>query len=172
MSAPGSKAELIELIERERERWMRLLAAVDERHMLEPGATGEWSFRDVVAHLNGWRERTVARLEAARDDRPPAPPPWPAGLDENHEPDVDSINAWMEQTGRGTPLREVLGTYTRSFDELRAAVEATPEAALLDPSRYAWMHGEPVAALLGYSFDHFHEHEELLGPWLAGAAPS
>lgn len=169
MSAATDKSAVLDQIERERERWERLLAGVDQERMLQLGATGDWTFRDVVSHLNGWRRRTLDRLEAARDSREPAPPPWPAGLDEYHEADIDLINAWLEQTGRATSPREVIDEYSRSFERLRATVEAIPEPHLFDPGRYPWMRGEPVAAALTHSYEHLHEHEELLAPWLSQA---
>ena len=51
-----------------------------------------------VAHLTGWRRRTVNRLRAEGRAEPEPPPPWPAYLqtdDEiNHEHDPD-MRAWL-----------------------------------------------------------------------------
>lgn len=68
-----SKAALLELIERG--LWDDMVAEIGENRMLQPGATGDWNFKDVVAHLNGWRIGTLARLAAARDHSDPAAPP-------------------------------------------------------------------------------------------------
>ena len=57
MTETPSKRALLEQIERERAFWEGLVAEVGEARMLQPGATGEWTFKDVVAHLNGWRVR-------------------------------------------------------------------------------------------------------------------
>ena len=66
MTEPRSKAALLELIERERGRWDDMVAEIGENRMLQPGATGDWNFKDVVAHLNGWRIGTLARPAARR----------------------------------------------------------------------------------------------------------
>jgi hypothetical protein len=162
-----SKAALLDQIERERLIWEQLLRAVGEERMEQPGATGEWSFKDVVAHLNGWRVQTLARLEAARTGAYPAPPPWPAGLDEDSETGLTQINAWIERAGRERSLEEVLDDARHSFDLMRDAVLALSDEELRDPGRYAWMGGEPVGAVIGYSFGHFHEeHEPTLNTWL------
>ena len=63
-----SKQEWLDRIERGRAAWEELVAQAGEAAMDEPGAMGDWSFKDVAAHLNGWRELTVARLEAAVAD--------------------------------------------------------------------------------------------------------
>jgi hypothetical protein len=57
MTETPSKAGLLAQIEREQAFWTQLLAEIGTEHMLQPGAAGDWSFKDVVAHLNGWRTR-------------------------------------------------------------------------------------------------------------------
>jgi hypothetical protein len=167
MGATMGKAALLDQIERERLVWEQLLAAVGEERMEQPGATGAWSFKDVVAHLNGWRVRTLARLAAAGAGAEPPPPPWPADLDEDSEDGLEQINAWIERAGRERSLQEVLGEARRSFDLMRDGVLALSDEELTDPSRYPWMGGEPVGAVVVYSFGHFHdEHEPALSAWL------
>ncbi|MEN9938093.1 MAG: hypothetical protein RLZZ387_4672 [Chloroflexota bacterium] len=169
MSRTISKAALLDEIERERMVWEQLLSAVGEERMQQPGATGEWTFKDVVAHLNGWRTRTLARLDAARVGAEPEPPPWPADLDEDTEAGLAQINAWIERASRERSLQEVLDEARRSFDLMRDAVLALSDEELADPNRYPWMGGEPVGAVIGYSFGHLHEeHEPTLNTWLDG----
>jgi hypothetical protein len=136
MSTMMNKAALLDQIERERLLWEQLVRAVGEERMEQPGAAGAWTFKDVVAHLNGWRVRTLARLDAARTGAEPAPPPWPADLDEDSDAGLAQINAWIERAGRERSLEEVLGAARRSFDQMRDAVLALAEEDLADPSRY------------------------------------
>jgi hypothetical protein len=112
MTELRSTAALLELIERR--LWDDLVAEIGEQRMLQPGATGEWNFKDVVAHLNGWRVKMLARLAAARDHSNPAVPPWPADLDEDDEGDVDTINDRIYRANRERPLGEVPGEYRHS----------------------------------------------------------
>jgi hypothetical protein len=161
---PG-KSALLEQIEREQSFWKQLVAEVGEQHMLEPGATGDWTFKDVVAHLNGWRIKTLARLDAAREGRAPTAPPWPAHLSEDD--DVDEINAWIYAANRDRPLHEVLGEYARSFAHMRDVVSALSDRELTEPGRYPWLEGYPLAAVVTASFEHLHEeHEPPLRAWL------
>jgi hypothetical protein len=165
MTETPTKQELLEQIERERAFWEGLVAEVGEERMLEPGATGDWTFKDVVAHLNGWRSKTLARLDAARQGKTPAAPPWPAELSE--EDDVDEINAWIQQANRDRSLQQVLGEYQRSFQHMRDAVTALSERDLTEAGRYAWLEGEPLASVITASFGHLHEeHEPVLRAWL------
>lgn len=167
MAETPGKSELLAQIERERAFWAQLVAEVGEEHMLEPGATGDWTFKDVVAHLNGWRRQTLARLEAARSGQTPAPPPWPAHFDDEEEDGVEQINAWIYQSSRDRPLREVLDEYQRSFSAMRDAASALSERDLTEPGRYDWLGGAPLAAVITASFGHLHEeHEQALRDWL------
>jgi hypothetical protein len=165
MSDTPSKSALLEQIDREHAFWEQLVREIGEERMLEPGATGDWTFKDVVAHLNGWRILTLARLDAARHGRASAAPPWPAHLSE--EDDVDEINDWIYRTNRDRPLREVLGEYGSSFQRMRDAAAALGERDLAEPGRYPWMGDAPLAIVITHSFGHLHEeHEPALRAWL------
>jgi len=165
MTVAPSKGALLERIEGERAIWEEFIAEIGESRMLHPGATGDWTIKDVVAHLYGWRIRTLAKLEAAQQDREPAPQPWPPHLSE--EADTELINDWLYTTNRYRPLQEVLDEYHQSFQRMRDAVLALPERDLTEPNRYPWMGGEPLAMVIEYSFEHFHEeHEPTLREWL------
>ncbi len=167
MTATTSKAAWLERIEQERQSWEQLLAEVGEERMQEPGVAGDWSFKDVVAHLNGWRILTLARLEAAQHGRDPVPPPWPAHLDEDDDGDLDAINDWIYQTNRERSLQDVLSEYGQSFDQMRAAVAAISEEDLTEPGRFPWLGGHALWEVLDGTFGHLHEeHEPNIREWL------
>ena len=168
MTELRSKAALLELIERERGLWDAMVAEIGESRMLQPGATGDWNVKDVVAHLNGWRILTLARLAAARDHSDPAARPWPSALDADDEGDVDTINDWIYRANCDRPLGEVLGEYRHSFQRMYDATSALSEHALNDIDRYSWIAGHRLADVITASVGHFHEeHEPLLRDWLA-----
>jgi hypothetical protein len=126
-----------------------------------PIAPGQWSIKDIVAHIAGWRRRTVGRLRAAARGEGEPPNPWPA-----HLKDDDEINAWLHAASRDWPVSEVLRDSRQVFEDLLGAVEALPEEGLLDPDRFAWMGGQPLSAAA--LFGHFHEeHEADMRGWLA-----
>jgi hypothetical protein len=155
-----TKAAVIADLHREQEQWEALLASIGEARMEEPGAAGPWSIKDIVAHLTGWRRRTVGRLQAALEGDDP-PPPWPAELQTD-----DAINAWIDEANHERPLREVLNDSRQVFQQLVAAIEAFPETELLDLQRFPWMEGQPLTGAA--FFAHFHEeHEPDMRAWLA-----
>ena len=157
-----NKSELLNGLQEEYQQWKALLDQIDPARMDQPGVTGHWSIKDIVAHLTGWRRRTVARLQAAQRREPEPPPPWPAHLQTD-----DEINAWIYETNHERPVREVLDESHQVFQRLLAAMEGLPDEVIMDPGRHLpWLEGHPLSA--GQFFAHFHEeHEPDMRAWLA-----
>ncbi|HLY32114.1 MAG TPA: ClbS/DfsB family four-helix bundle protein [Ktedonobacterales bacterium] len=160
MSVNTSKDQLLDDLRAEQVGWEALLNDIGEEHMTQPGVAGEWSIKDIVAHLTGWRRRTVARFQAALKREPEPAPFWPPQLHTD-----DEINAWIYAASRDLPLAEALQESRDVFQQLVDTLSAFPEAELLAPDRFEWLEGEPLtgAALFG----HFHEeHESDMRAWL------
>ena len=58
MNETINKEQFIDAIRRSRAEWDFTLAQLDEIQLLAPGACGEWSVKDVSAHLT-WHEREM-----------------------------------------------------------------------------------------------------------------
>jgi hypothetical protein len=147
------RAELIAQLNSEQEAWEGLLGQIGEDRMEEPGVAGEWSVKDIVAHLTAWRRRTVGRLEAAAQGRPEPAHEWPADLH-----DDDEVNAWFHARDRAKSLRQTLAESRRVFEQLRSAIEKMPEDTLERPERLPWLQGAPVSGAA--FFAHFHDEHE------------
>jgi hypothetical protein len=122
-----------------RQVWRDLVAEVGPDRMLEPGPMGDWTFKDMAAHLAAWRNARIPMVEAIARGEPVPPYPWPADLD-----DDDRINDWFQDRDRERPLDEVLADYDASFERLAAAIEALPEAVAHDPNGLPWAGGTPA----------------------------
>src|SRR5262249_14986178 len=81
--ATKTSAELLDAIREARRFWRSLTAEVGEARFDEPGPMGDWTFADMAGHLAGWRNRTIARVEAAGRGGPEPANPWPAELDDD-----------------------------------------------------------------------------------------
>jgi hypothetical protein len=155
-----TKATLLADLQREQEQWEALLAQIGEARMDQPGVAGEWSIKDIVAHLTGWRQQTVGRLQADLRGKPEPAPPWPTELQTD-----DEINAWFFATNHDRSIHDVLADSRQLFQQLVDTIAAFPEPELLDPTRFPWLEGEPLTA--SGLFAHFHEeHEPDIRSWL------
>lgn len=164
---PIGKGEALAAIEREREAWESLLGRIGEARMLEPGAFGDWSFKDLVAHLNGWDLDSLRHLEAAALGQGGAQPPWPEHLE-----DEDAINAWLVAEGRERYLGEVIGESRETFARLAGVVQRLPDDAVSDPERFPSLDGVSLAEGIAWGrwFDHFRdEHLPDVEAWISGA---
>jgi hypothetical protein len=161
MTDPDGRAALVALCVRERTLWRDLVQEVGVERMTEPGPMGPWSFKDLAAHLLGWRDRTIARLEAAADGREAPAPDWPSGLD-----DDDSINDWIQARSDGRSVRAVLDDVDRSYERLANAIAALPEDLVVRRDALPWMEGESLAEtnLFGHLYD---EHMPSIRAWIA-----
>ena len=156
------KSELLNGLQEEYRQWEAFLDRIGPARMDQPGVAGPWSVKDIVAHLTGWRRRTVARLQAAQHGEPEPPPPWPSYLHTD-----DEINAWIYESNHGRSVHEVLDESHQVVQQLLAAIEGLPAEILKDPERHLpWLGGQPISA--SEFFAHFHEeHEPDMRAWLA-----
>ena len=155
-----NKAELLRELQEEYQHWQALLDQIGPARMDQPGVAGAWSIKDIVAHITGWRRRTVGRLQALQRGQPEPAPPWPAHLQTD-----DDINAWIYQSRQSYSVSEVLDESHQVFQQLLAVIESLPEDVLAEVHRLPWMEGQPFNA--AEFFAHFHEeHESDMRAWL------
>lgn len=165
MDGTASKAQLLDNLKDEQARWEELLRDIGEEHMTQPGVAGEWSIKDIVAHLTFWQRQTVGRFQAALRNEPLPPPPWPPHMGTEDEISArdevsawDEVNAWICITNRDRPVSDVLRESRDVFQLLVETLDAFPEGDLFDSACFPW---------LGGFFGHFHEeHEPDMRAWL------
>ena len=156
------KSGLLNGLRVEYQRWEAFLEQIGPTRMDQPGVTGDWSIKDIVAHLTGWRRRTVARLRAAQRGEPEPPPPWPVQLQTD-----DEINAWIYESNHGRSVSKVLDESHQVFQQLLAVVEGLPDDILIEPAYHIVQLGGQRFSVSEF-FDHFHDdHEPDIRAWLA-----
>ena len=159
------KADLLNWLQEKYQQWGGLLEQIGPARMDQPGVNGEWSMKDIVAHLTGWNRWLVARFQAAGRSEPEPPPPWPAHLETE-----DEINAWIYESNRGRSVREVLEETHQVHRQLMAVIEGLPDDVRIEriePAYYLVCVDEKRFPA-GEFFDHFHDdHEPDIRAWLA-----
>src|SRR5216684_3210497 len=160
MGTTLSKTQLLTELRKEQAAWEALLAEIGQAHMTQPEVAGGWSIKDIVAHLTGWRRRSVRRFQALLHHETDFSPPWPPELRED-----DEINAWIYESNRDRPLADVLSESREVFQQLVDAIDTFSNDELQDPQRIEWLQGEPLSGK--FVFSHFHEeHEPDMRAWL------
>lgn len=161
MKKPG----LLIWLQKETQDWEAFLDQIDPARMEQPGVNGDWSMKDLVAHLTGWNRWLVDRLQAAGRGEPEPPPPWPAHLHTE-----DEINAWIYATSRNRSVHAVLDESHQVLQQLLAVIDGLPDDVRIERIEPAynlvWVNDKRFEA--GEFFNHFHDdHEPDVRLWLA-----
>ena len=76
-------------------------AGLSDSQLTEPGVTGDWSVKDIIAHVTWWEEEALKHLPLIlRGGRPPQYSRQYGG--------IDAFNAQMTEQKRGLSLADVL----------------------------------------------------------------
>jgi len=148
-------------------RWEEVLGSLSEAQITAPSFDLNWSIQDVIAHLWGWQQISIARMEGGVQDREPEFPRWVAELGEAWEENADQTNAWIYKTYHEQPWSTVHQNWSEGFLRFLEIGERISERELLDGDRYPWLGGFPLASILLSSYDHHQEHFEKLMDWLS-----
>jgi hypothetical protein len=170
MSETPKRDRLLAIVDKNHSSWKRIVEHTPRERMLEPTIPGGWSGKDLTAHLNGWRTRTVARLEAAADGTEPAPPLWPIDADEDvdNEAVLERVNRWIDDTNRDRSLDDLLAEAEDQYTRMRAALLQIPEDAVESGSRFKWLDGHTIGDVVRSSSEHLHDEH---GPDLRRVLP-
>ncbi len=160
MSEPieyNGKIKLLVRIRAERDLLEEIIAALTPDQMLQPGACGAWTVKDILAHISAWERRMLAWIGSHLHGEPPdVPLPW----------DVERMNAETYARFKDVPLAEVLEEFHLSYRDSLALVESLSEEQLQTEYTDTW----PMASLwLGVAANahwHYKEHRESIQTWL------
>ena len=118
------KATLLKTLTETRAAWEALLAQIDEERMFEPGAAGNWSVKDVIAHVT-WGESEIAPVLRTH---------VLAGSDLWNLSD-DERNEITYQQNKDRPLHDIVNEEQQAYTALLVAVQMLSDEDLNDPHR-------------------------------------
>ena len=134
-----------------------MLASLTPNQMHQSGASGEWTVKDVLAHISAWERRMLSWISShLLGASPDVPLPW----------DVERMNAEAYAQVKDKPLAEVLEEFHQSYRDALALTESLNEEQLKTIYTNTW----PMAPLwLGVAANtnwHYKEHRESIEAWL------
>src|SRR3712207_2783768 len=157
-----TKTRLLETLRAKRAEWDAVLADVPADRMTEPGVAGEWSVKDIIAHLTYYERWIADRLrEQLRGESY-----VPTALDAMSD---DARNDVIYQQNRNRPVADVLAESRQAFQDLLDGVEAHAEAFLIEPQQFEGA-PQPITIwhlLRGDVYDHYGQHIPSIKHWLA-----
>jgi DinB superfamily len=103
-------------------------AGLSEARLLEPGVTGAWSVRDILAHVTTWEEEALKHLPLILEGG--TPPRYSV-----RHGGIDAFNARTTEQKRGLSLSEVLSQLDHTHRRLIDFVHRAPEDQLIRDTR-------------------------------------
>jgi len=152
-----NKAEFFDTLRTERARWDELLSQIDETQMTQPGVVGEWSVKDIFAHVTWFEREMVGMLQARALIGSEL---WDLSQDER--------NAVVFERNRHLPLRDVLAEARRVYEQLLEGLQSLSEEELTDAGRFREMPAEwlPWKIIADNTYEHYLAHAPAIRAWL------
>ena len=153
-----NKPELIQRIETDWARLQASLDGLDEEQLHTPGVVGEWSVKDILAHIAACQTLLIATMfKAERGVVPEAT---------GNDAAVDKQNAQWYREMKDRAFDQVWEDLDSSFHQILARLEKWSEKDLFDAKRFKWMKGKPFERYIaGNSYEHYVEHAEQIEAW-------
>lgn len=133
MPRPSTKQQLLAAASQEFERLWEAVDAVEPIELDEPGVCGDWSVKDLLAHLDAWHELFLEweRIGAA-GDQPAVPAP---GFTFRETP---VLNDQIFERCRHDTWKEVTNRLRSSHRQVVDVLARYPADDLFAKRRFAW----------------------------------
>jgi hypothetical protein len=143
-----------QLMKRLDKGWEALEASytgLSDSELMEPGVTGAWSVRDIIAHVTWWEEEALTHLPVILAGGRPRRYSVAYG-------GIDAFNAQMTERKRNLSLTEVLRQRDDTHRRLIDFVHSVPEHQFARETRFR-------RRLRLDTYSHYREHAEEIRNW-------
>ncbi len=155
----------------ERDKFERLLNQLGFSRMTTmAGVAGQWSVKDIIAHIMSYEQYTADRIAEIIHGETYAPAQTQAALDAFLEKfgypdfgsallDDDGPNAWIVEKYKNIPLEEIVAHEIQAFSAIVSGVDALTETQLDDHKLFE--------RITNNTYEHYREHSRDIERWLA-----
>jgi len=152
------KSGLLKRLERAWEELKDSYADLGEQELLESGVTGDWSVKDVIAHVSSWEEEALTYLPVILEGgKPPKYSVLYGG--------IDAFNARMTQKSRKLSLSEVIQKRDFIHAKLLEFIREVKQEYFLKENRFR-------RRLRLDTYGHYREHAQAIRSWKEKKAQS
>jgi hypothetical protein len=126
-------------------------AGLPGSQLVETGLAGEWSIKDILAHVTTWEEEAIKYLPLIlRGEQLPRYSTMYGG--------IDAFNAQMVEQKRSLSLAEVRRQMEETHQRLVAYVQTAPEEQFKRETRFR-------RRLRFDTYSHYAEHTRMIDAW-------
>lgn len=158
MENPTTVPEFISTLKVTRAEWDALLDSIDQVDKLKPGMAGDWSIKDIIAHVT-WFEKEMVGLITAHAL---------VGSELWNLP-TDERNAAIYEEVKDQPLEQVLEESKQVHQQLLDVLPRLSDQDLTDPSGFPNMppDWQPGMIIAQNTYEHYEDHMQDVEKWLA-----
>jgi hypothetical protein len=150
-----NQSELLESIQTGYALFKALLIQVPTDQLALAGVAGQWSVKDIVAHIVVHEQRMIAWVSATLHGESLA---GPQPYDMPEEP-LAIVNEQIYQENRDRQWEDLISDLETTHAQSLALIQQASEADLIDPRHFKLLGGEPLwAAVAANTFEHYEEH--------------
>jgi uncharacterized protein (TIGR03083 family) len=151
------QAELLTAMREERAKLDAALDGLTPEQLTAPGVVGDWSVKDVLAHITAWQVDLLTNLFKAQRGQKPGKMKWT-------DAELDAQNQKIYKEYRDRPLENVLADYRGVHKQALKVVEGLSDAQLEGPD--PWGRGKTLGYIIwDYVPDHDTDHLPELLAW-------
>ena len=157
MDQPGSVKQLVKTIQNAWTTWVALIGQVDQEQLFSPGVAGDWSLKDIIAHIT-WFEKEMVGLITAHA----------LVSSELWNLPTDERNAAIYEEVRIQPLEQVLEESATVHQQMLEVLPSLSEEDLTDPSGFPNMppDWQPGMLIAQNTYEHYEDHIRDVKMWL------
>ena len=145
------RSQLLKRLDKAWEVFKESYAGLSDAELMEPGVTGAWSVRDIIAHVTWWEEEALTHLPLILDGR--KPPRYSVTYG-----GIDAFNAMMTEQRKDLPLAEVLRQRDDTHRRLVDFIESVSEDQFIRETRFRHR-------LRLDTYSHYPKHAEGIRKW-------
>lgn len=150
------RAQLLKRLDKAWVDFKASYAGLAEAELLEPGVTGNWSARDIIAHVTWWEEEALTHLPLILEGgRPPRYSVKHGG--------IDAFNAQMTEQKKSLSLSEVLQQQGDTHRRLIEYIQRAPAEQFTRETRFR-------RRLRLDTYGHYPKHAQAIRKWRAQRA--
>jgi hypothetical protein len=146
-----NKPQLLTRLDRAWVEFTTSYAGLSDSRLLQAGVVGDWSVRDIIAHVTTWEEEALQHLPVVLNGGKPLRYSVTHG-------GINAFNAAMMERTKGLSLAEVLQQQEQTHSRLLAFIQSAPEDQFVKETRFRHR-------LRLDTYSHYPKHAQAIRRW-------
>jgi hypothetical protein len=145
------RSQLLKKLDKRWTEFNQSYAGLSDSQMTEAGVTGDWSVKDIIAHVTWWEQESLKHLPLITTGGRPRTYAAEYG-------GIDAFNALMTEQKRRLSLSEVLRQRDETHQELVLYIESVPDEQCTSDTRFR-------RRLRLDTYSHYPKHAKAIRAW-------